>query len=250
MVQEHDGFVIVNPSELCLSVESFVPIPDGLIGGKKPPDAPALGIRPMGVKKLASSLTLEWPQTPGSSPALTYRDINKSIPEALWSPDPTPDARTANELVAKAIPNVLMGIEVLPQESEQFPPVVHKIETHEISVPERSWQKKRTEREAFYERERSLLFHEYEGLPQDHREPAKLDEIQATREKEHGLFRDNLKRPNPEVIEAIRGAGFSNILENAVDLERLFKASDPTSVWLAAPTFVRMGKLPPAPAGA
>jgi hypothetical protein len=222
MVQEHDGFVIVNPSELCLSVESFVPIPDGLIGGKKPADAPALGIRPMGVKKLGSSLTLEWPQTPGSSPELAYRDINKSIPEALWSPDPTPDARTANELEAKAIPNLLMGVDVRPQECRQFPTdaVVHQITTTEEQVPPRRWQQKRREGEGFYEKER-------------------------------GLFRANLKPPNSDVIEAIRGAGFSDTSADAVDVKRIFGASDPTSVWLAAPAFVQMGKLPgKAPHGA
>jgi hypothetical protein len=52
------------------------------------------------------------------------------------------------------------------------------------------------------------------------------------------------------VIEAIRAAGFSDILENAVDVERLFEAGDPTSVWLAALTFVQIGNLPPPSAGA
>jgi hypothetical protein len=236
VVQEHkgdgkadQGFIIVNPSELCLSVESFVPVPDGLTGRQAYAEAPIarysassgdnpmLGIRPMGVTKFGSSLTLEWPQTPdpGSSPKLACRDIIKNLPEALWSPSPKPDARTATELEAKAISNVLMGVEVMPRECEQFPAdaTVHEIKTREENVPARHWQPTRKEQE-------------------------KSDEP------------GNLRRPDREVIEAIRAAGFSDILENAVDVERLFEAGDPTSVWLAALTFVQIGNLPPPSAGA
>jgi len=165
----------------------------------------------MGVRKLGSSLTLEW----SPFPELACRDIVKNVPEALWGPSPMPDARTATELEAKAIPNALMGIEVLPLECRQFPAdaVPHKIKTQEQQVPERRWQKKRTEREPFYEKERVS-------------------------------FRDNLKPPDPDVIKAIRDAGFSNISEDAVDFE-----SVSPSVWLKTPTFVQMGKLPPAPHG-
>ena len=64
------------------------------------------------------------------------------------------------------------------------------------------------------------------------------------------LFRKNLRPPDPLVIEAMRSAGFSNILTGTVDLRLVFvDALDPTGLWLAAPTFVQIGKLPPLPHG-
>ena len=165
LVEERKGegqmsYIIVNPSELRLAVESYVPIPDGVQGRagsplrrEKPAAGAPLGIRPMSQKTLVSSMTLEW-QTPGGAPELAYRDIRKSLPEALWSPHPTPDARTATQLEAKAIPNVLMGVEMLPKECQQIPPcaVEHEIKIKEKNVPTRSWEKKRTVHEPFYEK--------------------------------------------------------------------------------------------------
>jgi len=225
MVEERNDFILVNPSELCLSVESFVPISRGFKGWQKSAVAPALGIRPMGEKKLNSSLSLKWSQTPGAVPELAYRNIIKNLPEALWSPDPAPDARTAAELKAEAMPNVPMGVEVLPRECKQVPidVVVHEIRTPAIPVPPRSWQKKREEREPYSEKNPAI---------------------------KRDLFRDNLKRPKADVIEAMQSAGFTNVSAETVKVERIFNAGDPTSIWLAAPTMVQMGKLPPAPAGA
>ena len=220
IVQEHKGdgktdpgFIIVNPSELRLSVESFVPFSsiEESVSAK-------LGIRPIGEKNLASTLTLEW--TTGS-PKTARRPIKKSIPEALWSREDTPDARRVPELEAKTILNVLMGVEVLPLECSQYPKParVHTIETHEIKPPpsSRRWLPKRTERAGYYEKNPAI---------------------------KRNLFGANLKRPKPDVIKDVAEAGFGNI---AVDVERIFAASDPTGVWLAAPTFVKMGKLPPLP---
>ena len=52
MVEERNDFILVNPSELCLSVELFVPISKGLKGWQQSAVAPKLGIRPMGEKQL------------------------------------------------------------------------------------------------------------------------------------------------------------------------------------------------------
>ncbi len=107
-----------------------------------------------------------------------YRNIIKNLPEALWSPDPAPDARTAAELEAGAMPKVPMGVEVLPRECKQVPidMVVHEIRMPAIPVPPRNWQKKREEREAYYEKNPAI---------------------------KRDLFRDNLKQPKAEVMEAI-----------------------------------------------
>ena len=259
IVQEHkgdgkpdEGFIIVNPSELCLSIESFVPIPNGLKDRQryrevKPRDqlsaspAAKLGIRPMGVTELVeSSLTLEW----SPFPELACRDIVKNVPEALWSPNPKPNARTATELEAKAISNVLMGVEVMPRECEQFPAdaVEHQIRlTHEECVPARDWQPQRTLRDDPFESGRALFDPTFDPK----RETPTPEKIDSARAKEHGLFRGYLGRPSAELIEAIRTAGFSNISSDAVDVDQIFNASDPTSLWLAVPTFVRIGMLPP-----
>ena len=250
--RKDEGYIIVNPSELRLAVESYVPIPDGVQGREKPAAGPPLGIRPMSQKTLVSSMTLEWGQTPGRAPELAYRDIRKSLPEALWSPDPTPDARTATELEAKAIPNVLMGIEMLPKECQQIPPsaVEHQIKINEENVPTRSWEKKRNVHEPFYEKNRRFSPDSADrDLAQTPKPVDVLGMYRAPNRADMDLFRKNLRPPEPIVIEAMRSAGFSNILTDTVDLKLVFDALDPTGLWLAAPTFVQIGKLPPLPHG-
>ena len=95
-----DGYLVVNPAELVLSVESLIPVmilspgnlmPDKM--AKSPGKQPDLGIRPMGLRTLTSTLELSCDKA-----ALIYRPIEKNLPQALWSPEAMPDPRIQNEL--------------------------------------------------------------------------------------------------------------------------------------------------------
>ena len=217
-----NGYVIVNPSELCLAVESFVPITEVNTKLKRAPDKRTpdtafttdLGIRPMRETKLASSLELKF----SSDEEMVYRSTLKSAPEALWSGKPMPDARTAKALKVNVIEDVLMGIQVLPAECREFArqDVTVGIEAKEVDLaarPTRKW-----EYAPYVE-------------PSDRLEP----------------FRKAWRKPDAAVIDAMRGAGF-DLPPDTVIVEET--ARDPGGVWLAGPMLASIGKLPPLPPGA
>ncbi len=141
LIEEREGeggYVIVNPSELCLAVESFVPITEV---NRKLDKAFTmdLGIRPMREAKLASPLELKF----SSDENMVYRPTLKSAPEALWSGKPMPDARTATALKVNVIEGVLMGIQVLPAECREFArqDVTVGIEAKPVDLPARPTRK-------------------------------------------------------------------------------------------------------------
>jgi hypothetical protein len=219
-----NGYVIVNPSELRLAVESLVPITE--LPGRNLDKAFAkdLGIRPMGEKKLSSSLKLEFKE--GSADVeMVYLPTLKSAPEALWSGEKMTDARTATTLKVNVIKDVLMGIQVLPAECREFArtQVTVGIEAKDAPLPAR---------------------------------PTRLWEHAEYKESKDRpeLFRKAWRKPDTAVIEAMRKQSF-DLPPDAVVLEETARvmretARDSVGVWLAAPLLVPIGKLPPLPHGA
>ena len=76
-----NGYIIVNPSELRLTVESFVPITASTVTPDKT-SVKDLGIRPMGEKKLTSSLELKFSDNKqAANQEMVYRPTLKSAPK-------------------------------------------------------------------------------------------------------------------------------------------------------------------------
>jgi hypothetical protein len=212
-----NGYVIVNPSELRLAVESFVPITESNVApGEK---FTAVGVRPMGEKKLKSSLELKFFERPANKPPanreMVYHRTFKSAPEALWSGKPMPDAGKALEV--NVIKDVLMGVQVLPAQCREFAREEVEVGIAPKEVTLAAWPTRRWEHAKYEE-------------PGD-------------RPK---LFREAWGRPGAAAIEAMERAGFD--LRDAVKLKETDR--NPAGVWLTAPLLVPIGKLPPLPAGA
>lgn len=213
------GYVIVNPSELCLAVESFIPIVelDAAIPAAKdaavrtlPP--PPLGIRPTAQEKLGSRLGLAFARETGGKAEsrdahAVHRPLYRSAPEALWSPEPMPDAKKAATLSAKVIEEVLMGVQVLPAECRKFrtAKVAVAIRTEAAPLPARPG-------------------HAWRDAPWI--EP----EARAPR------FREGWKAPDPDVAAALRAFGFA---APAATLGAGFPG-----IWQATPALVPIGDLP------
>lgn len=130
-----DGaYVIVNPSELCLAVQAFIPITrlETLIRPLDPAQVleagPDLGIRPTQQARLDTQLQLSFLRVASGiakqqDDFVRYRPMRQSAPEALWSKAPPPDAKIATTLTAKVIEDVFMGIQILPEECRRFCPI-------------------------------------------------------------------------------------------------------------------------------
>jgi hypothetical protein len=145
------GYIIVNPSDLCLAVDAFIPISDldetialaRDVPARTDP-APPIGVRPTRQEKLESRLTLDFTREAAGKPTpqetnMVRRPVRKSAPEALWSPKPTPDAKKVPTLEAKVIEEVLMGVQILPAECRRFRKieVVVAIQSKPAPLPKR-----------------------------------------------------------------------------------------------------------------
>jgi hypothetical protein len=139
LVYEHRAtnrdFTVVRPSELCLSVESLVPVkaldeslvPVMALDKPELPDrsweSTPLGIRPMQLSEFKSTLKMElvhYPSTGDSSTVLEKfgrQAIIKGMPEALWSPQPIPSTKQT-AIQSNVIQNCLMGVRIKPKEPE------------------------------------------------------------------------------------------------------------------------------------
>lgn len=222
LVEEHGGaggYVVVNPSELCLAVESFIPIVEleaaipvakDAVGRTLPP--PQLGIRPTAQQKLKSRLGLAFSRVTGGKAEplekrAVHRPLYKSAPEALWSSEPTPDARKAATLSANVIEEVLMGVQVLPAECRKFRSTQAAVAIRSRAAP-------------------------LPGRPQHAWKDAPYiePELRATR------FRAGFKVPDPAVAAAVRAFGFA---APAATLGKGFP-----DVWQATPALVPIGEIP------
>ena len=131
LIREHTGTdatkaAIVNPSELCIAVDFFIPITTTAAFGLPPTADDRIGVRPMGKGRLVSSLAGELvSRTPRHPPAALQEPslpIRKSVPKALWSRDLMPDPRTVAtlpETESQPIPGVLTGVELCPRNPDE-----------------------------------------------------------------------------------------------------------------------------------
>ena len=222
LVEEHGGeggYAIVNPSELCLAVESFIPIvqleaaiPVAKDAAARTLPPPRLGIRPTAQRELKSRLGLAFARMSGGSAEpldqrIVHRPLYKSAPEALWSSEPMPDAKSAATLSAKVIEEVLMGVQVLPAECRKFrsTKAAVAIETRAAPLPGRPQ-------------------HVWKDAP--YIEP----DLRAAR------FHAGFKAPDPAVAAALGAFGF------AAPAPTLGK--NVPDIWQATPALVPIGDLP------
>jgi hypothetical protein len=226
VLEEHKGtaggkdYTIVNPSELRLTVESFVPVTDVTVAPELPPAVKAqlapkvngkLGIRPMGKTTFDSSLALTC-----NTADMDYEAVKKNVPEALWSSAPMPDRKQPQLPGIEPIKDVLMGVHVLPRASKEAARVSFKLKINDIQVP---LAKRPTQ---------DVVDAPY-ILPSSYRDQ----------------FLKQWKPPaeaKEDVLTALRTTGF-DIPEDAVDLART--ASNPLGVWLAPPPLIGIGQRMP-----
>ena len=213
-----DGYVIVNPSELCLAVQSFIPITrsDFAIRCLDPPQpvkpAPSLGIRPTRQEKLESSLYLAFSRDTGGNPVsqedlLAYRPVLQNAPEALWSSTPMPDAKTATTLSANVIEDVLMGVQILPAECRTFGRTTATVTISSVAADLRA-------------------------RPDYHHRDAPYEEP----ERRAAKFRSGWKLPDAALVANLAAFGFA---VPAIQIGPQFPA-----IWQATPTLAGPGELP------
>lgn len=221
LVAERTGaqdYVIVNPSELCLAVQAFIPITrlDCPIRPLDPGQAldagPALGIRPMRQERLESQLQFSFVREAGAGSVsqdnrVRYRPLRQSAPEALWSNTPMPDAKTATTLSVNVIKDVLMGVQILPAECRKFGriPATVAIRPIAAALPARP---------------------EYPHRDAPYLEP----ESRAAR------FRSGWTRPDPAIAASLAAFGFA---VPPTDLGQEFP-----DLWQATPMLAAPGELP------
>jgi hypothetical protein len=215
------GFIIVNPSELCLAVQSFVPIVslDGAIAAASDEvesAPPTLGIRPMAKTELRSNLHLAFSREVdgklvGQEGNVVRRQLRSSVPEALWSSEPMPKAGPDATLSANVIKDVPMGVQILPAECRKY-------RSREIAV--------------------SILSEPVDlpGRP-DH---AWVDARYVKPADRRDQFIRAWKAPERDgaLAEAIRDFGFA-APETAVTVGKDFP-----NLWLATPDLVPIGMMP------
>jgi len=213
-----DGYVIVNPSELCLAVQSFIPItrPELAIrlldSRQLVKAAPSLGIRPTRQEKLDSSLHLAFSRNAGGNSVsqedlLVYRPVLQNAPEALWSSTPMPDAKTATTLSANVIEDVLMGVQILPAECRTFGRTTTAIAISPVAA-----------------KLRARPGYRHSDAPYE--EP----------EKRAAKFRNGWRLPDAELVASLAASGFA---VPPIEMGAEFPA-----VWQATPTLAGPGELP------
>jgi hypothetical protein len=213
------GYIIVNPSELCLAVESFIPVAslEGAIVAMKgapvrkgPP--PPLGIRPLAQPELKSRLLVAFAREAkdGQLPRddhVVHRPMFKSAPEALWSSEPMPDARGSATLSAKVIEEVLMGVQVLPAECRKFRAIGIEVAVRSETAPLPGRPR-----------------HDWTDAP--YAEP----------EERAAMFRRGWKPPEAAVMASVRDFGFP--------MPQPTVTGAFPDLWQATPALVPIGQLP------
>lgn len=224
-------FAIVNPTDLRLSIESFVPISDRMLwNGVALADAPAachLGIRPMGPGSLKSSLDLTLMHGAAKAEGMAFRTLLKNVPEALWSPTPMPDDRTSATLKSNVIGGVPMGIQILPAECRKFHSNTVAISISQTGIT-------------------------LQAAPDATMEHAPFIEPINRQQR----FRAAWKSPDAKTIDAIRAAGF-DLPGDVIKLTQgdagwlpeqpSVSASEPADpdLWIGVPFLVGIDQLPP-----
>ncbi len=112
------GLIIINPSELGLTVETYIPVTQIVLNDKPLNQSGEkletnFGIRPLAETAIKSELKISFgradtPRQPYDG--LESGPITKGLPEALWSRNPAPSASGNQPIEAKVINDALSGV--------------------------------------------------------------------------------------------------------------------------------------------
>jgi hypothetical protein len=218
------GLFFVNPSELGLTVDAYIPVTKLLIGteplapGNQPLET-KFGIRPLAEEAIDSELVV-WFRKDGEGAAIPMqsRAVTKGLPEALWSQLPAPSPRGDQLIEAKVIANALSGVRL-------FAPVRRLPKEAKAARQVLSVQKKTTSSP---------------GLDPVHAPP---DDRETARERFGKLLIDN-SEVRKEAVAALKTLGF-DLSPEAIDLEQTARCVSQSDVLSAPPLFVALGQLPP-----
>ena len=233
-----DRYVIVNGSDLLVSVESLVPsttlktdiLPSTTWTTKE------LGIRPMGRVSFGANLELACTRAAsGGKPPVPQpmvpKPILKNLPEALWSPAPVPDARLQNEISSRVIEKCLMGVQLMPAADHK--PAEHRVslDVHPITLT--------VKRPA----PRDASATPYSSDDSDRAGDGPFGRMRAA------LGGSTMPAARDGVLAALRTCGF-DLPEDAVHLSGPAGTPEMPDALLAAPWLVKIGQLLPLSPGA
>lgn len=220
------GTSIVNPCELSLIVDAYIPVSSLRIGqeelsqegGAKRPFATQFGIRPMGETAIDSRLDIKF-LGPDRKPApMRSQALTKGVPEALWSQEPAPSASGTQQIEAKVIGNALSGVRLSVGEMRQPEEAITSLTVDPVA--------KRTARP----RTKAPI----------HAPPV---DFKTARERLHEKLVGNAEG-RKQTVMALQSLGF-DLSAEAIDLEKMARYVVQADVLLAPPAFVALGQLPP-----
>ncbi|MGH7121735.1 MAG: DUF6603 domain-containing protein [Acetobacteraceae bacterium] len=215
--------MVVNPYELSLLVDAYVPVTTLMIG-EKPLDqgkqqlATSFGIRPMGLRAIVSELVVTFVGPGGKAVAMRTRALTKGVPEALWSQEPAPDPSGTQPITAKVISDALSGVRLSVLEARK--PKEAAISPKVDAIAKQTAQP---------------------GLERPpHAGP--VDRTTAEQRLREMLSKNAAART--KTVQALERLGFP-LSATAIDLGEMARCAGQTDVLLAPPAFVALGELPP-----
>jgi hypothetical protein len=217
------GLILVNPSELAISIDTYIPVTNVLLNDK-PVDQDQekvetkFGIRPLAETAIASTLDVRFVRIGRDREfyQLDARPLTKGLPDALWSPNPAP--AKSDPIEAKVIDNALTGVRLFVRQQRQPKQATASPALDEVT--------RRTTPPPL--------------LKPDHasRVDAKQARVQLGR-----MLADNTAARN-EVVTALQDLGF-DLAPQAIDLAQLADCVEQADLLAATPAFVALGQLPP-----
>jgi hypothetical protein len=221
---QKEGQIFVNPSELGLSIETYIPVTkvqfnDQLLDyyGKQIDGKPIqtnFGIRPLAETAIESELKIRFrrDQTPHR---LKAEPVTKGLPEALWSPKKAPSEE--EPIKANVIGNALSGVRLFVEQQRE--PRIAEAAPGIVDV--------------------SRATTKHPPLSLKH---ASIDDQKSPSEFGKILRGNRAERTN--LVTALKALGF-DLAPDAIDHEQLAERAEQEDLLTAVPVFVALGQLPP-----
>jgi hypothetical protein len=248
---QKEGQIFVNPSELGLSIETYIPVTNVLFNGKPldyrgkqkdgKPIETSFGIRPLAATAIKSELTVWFTRDAqdtadgvtrerrrevlsesrmreirmsGAHP-LEIDAITKGLPEALWSPKPAPSE--AEPIKANVIGNALSGVRLFV--GQERTPTYAEVDPR------------------IRDESRATTRHP----------PLRLERAGPGEQKSASEFGEMLRKhagQRRQTVAALRTFEF-DLMPGAIDLEQLADYTGQQDFLAATPAVVALGQLPP-----
>jgi hypothetical protein len=232
------GLILVNPSELAVIVDSYIPVTsvvlndvpvttalrDKWVEQDRKPLETKFGIRPLAktidsrpqVPTLDSELKVGFVHIDGTRPELESRPVAKGLPEALWSTEPAPSK--SEPIEAKVINNALSGVRLFvkpqrPPKEAKAAPGLEEVSRRTTPVP---------------------------SLKPKHASRAEAKTARA----ELGRMLGEHAAERSGVVQALQNLGF-DLAPEAIDLAQLAECVEQADLLAAPPAFVALDQLPP-----